>query len=104
MDAAALELLTVVTPGEWRVHLAGELDASTRDALRAAIDIATERAREGRGAVTIDLTEVSLIDARGAHLLTAALAGNTPVQIAGAAGIVARVLSIVGQPATPDAS
>ena len=81
------------------LHVAGEIDLSTSQALRERVDEALRA-----GSVTLDMTGVEFIDSTGINVLlqaTAELNGQGPIRIV-ASRQVARIFEITGLDARPE--
>jgi len=81
------------------LHVAGEIDMSTSEALRERINQALRS-----GSVTLDMTGVEFIDSSGVRVLLQAAAelnGQGPIRILPSTA-VARILEIVGLDARPE--
>ena len=93
----SLSIQTAGEPGSLKVLVAGEVDVSNADELRAALDPALAEATD---ALTVDLAEVPYIDSTGIGVLVgtahrAADAGKKLV-VANPQKNVARVLGLLG--------
>ena len=94
----SLEITTVSDDAGRRLSVAGEVDVSCADELRAAID--AQIAEGVTGELVVDLAEVPYIDSTGIGVLVGAAhrvseAGGTLV-VARPQRIVARVLGLLG--------
>lgn len=96
---------------ESRVRLAGEFDLSARDELRETLLDVVERDRTGR--VVVGLDEVTFIDSEAIGAVhdgyLAASRAGADFRLAGAHGVVWRVLEVLGlagltEPAEPATS
>jgi anti-sigma B factor antagonist len=79
------------------VRLSGEFDVGARDRLRAAV---LGVVGAGAGRVVIDLTDVTFIDSETIRVLldgyTAARRQGSAYRLAGAHGVVQRILDVMG--------
>jgi anti-anti-sigma regulatory factor len=83
-------------PSLW---LSGEVDLSNRGALAAMLAGLLEDLGHPVAPVVIDVSELTFIDAAGAHMLLAATAGvGDRVRLRGCSAMLARMLDLLGQP------
>jgi anti-sigma B factor antagonist len=95
-EAPLLSVTTERHAGGATIYLEGELDLSTADELRAALDAT----RPSAGVFVIDLAGLEFMDSSGIHLLVseraAAAANAYELVIAGANGEVREAMQVCG--------
>ncbi|MFI6736480.1 STAS domain-containing protein [Nonomuraea sp. NPDC050451] len=98
-----LHLITTRRNGTLTVSVSGELDIATTELLRAhLLDLLQEagRARHKQGALVIEVSRLSFIDAAGLGILVCAhnqaRAQQTPLRLTGVPPALRRLLRITG--------
>ena len=95
-ESLSMRVSTCRTDQGLTVRVVGEVDRDSAERLRLGLRQAI-RAAAGIGHLTIDLTDVPLIDAAGLAVLTeAAEAAEPPLRLIGVQRYVARALSVAG--------
>ncbi|WP_196279146.1 STAS domain-containing protein [Catellatospora vulcania] len=97
METSGVDL-TGNDPSEAVVAVSGEIDLAVRDDLLDTLHTAIRSAGVAR--VVVDLSQVSFMDSTGLHVLIAARErahrSGVGFRVAGATGIVRRVLAVTG--------
>jgi RNA polymerase sigma-B factor len=95
-EALDMRLHSVRTDDGLTLRVVGEVDRDSADRLRSGLHRALAAAA-GLGRLTVDLTDVPLIDAAGLTVLTeAARSAETPLRLVGVQRYVARVMEVGG--------